>query len=151
MRWARTVGLTATVAAVGAMVTGCQKPPPSISVWSGTASLNAGAQCWAGDADSLTPQQCAQDILGGNRSEGVPTLPTQPGNTFGISVDPAVAEAGWQIRVDGQPVVRQTLETNYYRLVYATPDQPITVQVVAGRDAEIKGVWLIRLDPTSQA
>lgn len=151
MRWARTVGLTAAVAAVGAMVTGCEKPPPSISVWSGTESLNTGALCWAGDSSSLTPRQCAQDILGGSRSDGVPTLATQPGNTFGISVDPVVAEAGWQIRVDGQPVVRQTLETNYHRLVYATPDQPITVQIVAGRDAEIKGVWLVRLDPTSQA
>jgi hypothetical protein len=150
MRWARTFGVAAAAAAATTMVAGCQKPPPAISVWSGTNSINTPALCWAGDEDSLSAQQCAGDILQGTRSDGLPTLPTTVGSTFGISVDQAVADAGWQIRVDGQPIVPQILEDTYFRVVYSTPAQPITLQVVAGRDAEIKGVWLIKLDPGTQ-
>jgi hypothetical protein len=144
----RMFGVAALVAGTSALVTGCDKPPPAISVWSGTHSVNAPALCWAFDDAALTPQECASDILQGSRSDGLPSLPTSAGNTFGISVDPVVAEAGWQIRVDGQPVVEQTLNTNYYRLVYSTPPQPITLQIVAGQGAEAKGIWLVKLDPS---
>ena len=91
------------------------------------------------------------DLLGqaeaGTRNEGLPTLPTQPGSTFGISVDPAVAEVGWQIRVSGQPVTSTPIYENYYRLPYATPPQAINLQIVAGGTAGAKGVWLIKLEP----
>jgi hypothetical protein len=146
MRWARTVGMTGSAVAVAAMVTACEKPPPSITVWSGTHSVSAEALCWSFEETSLGEGQCAEDILQGSRAEGLPSLPAQPGNTLGISVDPVVAEAGWQIRAQGQPVVPETLETKYYRVTTSTPGQPVTLQVVAGREAQVQGVWLVALD-----
>jgi hypothetical protein len=151
MGWAKTIGVVLSTAATGALVVGCEKPPPAITVWSGTNSVYAPALCWAFEA-SLQRGECAEEIVQGRATDGVPTLAIQPGQTLGISVDPAVAEAGWQVRADGQPLTAQTLDTTYYRVVADnTPDQALTLQVVAGREAQVRGVFLVRLEPEAAA
>jgi hypothetical protein len=145
----KTIGLVVGLVLAGAGITGCEKPPPAISVWSGSDSVNVKAQCWSFEDAGLDARNCAQDILQGTRTDGLPSLPTQPGNTFGISVDPVVAESGWQVRVNGQSLTPEPLDTNYFRAAYAAPAQPIVLQVVAGGLGEIRGVWLLELDPTA--
>jgi len=147
MRSAKTIGVVLSAAAVGALVAGCEKPPPAITVWNGTGSVYAPALCWAFEG-SLQQGECAQEVIQGQAIDGVPTLTLAPGKTLGISVDPAVAEAGWQISADGQPLTAEPLDTTYYRVVADnTPDQALTLQVVAGREPEIRGVFLVRLQP----
>ena len=145
----KTIGLTVGLVLAGAGITACEKPPPAISVWSGSDSVNVAAQCWSFDDSGLDARNCAQDILQGTRTEGLPSLPTQPGNTFGISVDPVVAESGWQIRVNGQSLTQQPLETLYFRAPYSAPNQPIVLQVISGGLGDVRGVWLLQLDPTA--
>ncbi|MCH9720191.1 MAG: hypothetical protein K0U60_10020 [Actinomycetia bacterium] len=149
MGWARATGAIAAVTVASAMITSCEKPPPAVTVWSGSDSKYVPAQCWSFDDEPLDSRTCAEDILAGTRSDGLPTLPTQPGSTFGISVDPVVAEAGWQIRVSGQPVTTTPIYENYYRLPYATPPQTINLQIVAGGTSGTKGAWLVTLEPST--
>ena len=149
MGWARATGTIAALTIVGAVATACEKPPPAVTVWSGSDSKYVPALCWSFNEESLDSRNCAEDILSGSRTQGLPALPTQPGNTFGISVDPAVSEAGWQIQVNGQPVTSTPIYDNYYRLPYATPPQTITLQIVAGGTEGAKGIWLIKMEPTS--
>jgi len=148
MRWAQIVGATVGVIAV-ATLSGCEKPPPSVTVWSGTGSVNEAAQCWSFESANLGPDQCAADILQGNRATGVPTLPITSGNTVGISVDNEVAAAGWTPIIGGQKVLEQPITDTYFRFTMPLvgPEQPIPLQIVAGKDANIRGVWIFQLQP----
>lgn len=149
MRRSQALGL-AVVAGAAFSVSGCEKPPPAVSVFSGPASVHTEAACWAFDTDALAPGECAQDILQGSVEEGVPALTVQPGNTLGISVDEAVADAGWTIVWNGQTkVTQEPLTTSYFRFTLPLDlgADRVPVQVVAGREANVRGVWLVNLQP----
>lgn len=149
MRRAHAWGLVAL--AVGSIaLTGCEKPAPGISLFTGPASVRSEALCWAFDSPQLSPGDCAQEILDGSTTTGIQTIQALPGNTVGISVDPDVAEAGWNIVIGGQKVAPQPLTTNYFRftLPLQLGTQPLPIQVVAGADGAIRGVWIIALDPS---
>lgn len=150
MRRAQALGFAVVTAAAAMSLTGCEKPPPSVSVFSGTSTVHTEALCWAFDADQLSPGQCAEDLIAGRDTSRVPTLDVQDGNTVGISVDEVVAETGWTIgAVGGQPVTPEPLTTSYYRFTFgAGATEPILLQIVAGDSTQqMRGMWIVRLQP----
>lgn len=74
MRRAHVLGLTA-LAAASLTLTACEKPAPSVSVFSGPRSIHSEALCWAFESDQLTPGDCAAEILSGETTDGVQLLP----------------------------------------------------------------------------
>ncbi len=145
------IGLTA-LAAASLTLTGCEKPAPGVTVFTGTQSVHSEALCWAFDADQLSPGTCAADILQGQTTSGVQRLTATPGNVVGVSVDPAVAEAGWNIVIGGQKLSESPMTETYFR--FSLPDlpgqlgtEPVPLQVVAGQDTKIRGVWIVALQP----
>ena len=150
MRRGPVLGLTG-LAAVAMTVTGCEKPAPGITVFSGTSSVRSEALCWAFGSDQLTPGECADEIRRGQATQGSQTLPAVPGNTVGISVDPVVAESGWNIVIGGQSLSESPLTTNYFRftLPLQLGSQALPLQIVSGQDTKIRGVWIVGLQPES--
>lgn len=150
MRRAHVFGLAA-LAAASLTLTGCEKPAPGVSVFNGPASVRSEALCWAFDSDALSPGDCAQEILQGQTTTGVQALTAIPGDPVGISVDPAVAESGWTVRVNGQEVTSQPLTDTYFRFMLpdlpAPIQQPLLLQIVAGQNTKIRGVWIVALQP----
>lgn len=147
MRRAPAFGLAA-VAVATLTLSGCTKPTPTITVFSGTNSVHTEALCWA-ESGTVKPGECLADVMANRDVSGVPVLGVAGGNVVGISVDPQVAEAGWTIAaVGGQPITPTPLTTNYFRL---TLDQIMTekilLQITAGGD-QTRGVWVVQLDPT---
>lgn len=144
----RVLGLAGIAAAAAVTLTGCEKPSPSVSAFSGPRSIHTEALCWAFDSDQLTPGQCAEEILTGQATEGVATLDVTGGNTVGISVDPVVAETGWQLVINGQPATPE-LRTTYFRFpLGAILEEDLPIQVVAGSGGRQRGIWMIRLVPS---
>ncbi len=150
MRRAHVLGLAA-LAVASLTLTGCEKPAPGVSVFNGPQSVRSEALCWAFDSDQLSPGTCAQEILQGQTTTGVATMTAIPGDPVGISVDPDVAEAGWTVRINGQELTSAPLTDTYFR--FQLPDlpapiqQPLLVQVIAGQNTKIRGVWIIALTP----
>ncbi|MEZ5115936.1 MAG: hypothetical protein R2737_06680 [Candidatus Nanopelagicales bacterium] len=154
MTRARHVTLAATLVVAGLGLAACEKPAPSVSVFSGTTTQHREALCWSFDSDSLAPGSCAQDLVTkALEGDGVATIPVVPGETIGISVDTVVAEAGWTPVIGGQKLVQTPLEGTYYRFVYPdlqeVPADGLSLQVVAGRDTKTRGVWVFRLAPAN--
>lgn len=150
MRRAQALGFALVTATAALSLTGCEKPPPSVSLFSGTTSVHTEALCWAFDSDTLAPGQCAEDLISGRDTSRVPTLDVQDGNTVGISVDEVVAETGWTISaVGGQSVTPQPLTTSYYRFTFGGgATEPILLQIVAGQNtSQMRGLWIVRLQP----
>lgn len=134
-----------------AALTGCQKPAPAISMWTGTNSINETALCWAFDSDQLQPESCAEEILQGRKTDGLAILEPVAGNTVGISVDKAVAEAGWTVSIAGQTITPTPLNQTYFRFTFPLGVQAtgVPVQVVAGKDGMTKGIWSVLLIPAT--
>lgn len=150
MRRIQAVGLAGIAVATAVTLTGCEKPAPSVSVFSGPSSINAEALCWAFDADQLAPGQCADEILSGQSADQAASLEVVPGNTVGISVDPVVAEAGWQLVISGQPAT-QELTTTYFRFpLNPVMQEEMPIQIVAGSGGRQRGIWSIKLVPAQQ-
>jgi len=147
----RLVALAATAAAAGLLLTGCEKPAPGVSVFSGTTTEWREAVCWAFESSSLEPGDCAQDVITeASTGDGVARIPVLPGETIGISVDPKVAEQGWTPVIGQQRLTSTPLETTYFRFTYPDlqelPADGVLLQVVAGRGESTKGIWVFRLD-----
>src|SRR4051794_35746426 len=97
----------AALAVLPTVLSGCEKPDPAVTAWSGTTSVRADPVCWQHEGNAaLGTGDCASDILNAaSEGQGVQTLDVRPGSTVGISVDPAVADSGWSVQIGSQTVV----------------------------------------------
>lgn len=143
----------AMVVASPVLLSGCQKPNPGVTIWSGTSSEHTQAVCWQAEEDTaLTPRECAEDVLAtAAAGSGIPVLDVSPGNTVGISVDPVVAESGWSAQIAGQTLVTDVTET-YHRFTFpeqvATTGEGFTLQVIAtASPTGARGHWFFQLVP----
>jgi hypothetical protein len=145
--------LLSIAAVAGLALTGCTKPQPAITIWSGVTSLNTDPICWAGGNDTVDPSACAAEILRGDGVDGATLFEAAAGNTVGFSVDPEIAEAGWNILVEGaegqpQPITPAPLTSTYYRFTFpSTGAEGLPLQIVAGTDGQIEGIWSFRITP----
>lgn len=150
-RRSRVAGVV-VAASAALLLSGCEKPAPGVSVFSGTTTEWRQAVCWAFESEALEPGDCAQDLLTeASSGDVVARIPVVPGDTIGISVDPTVAEAGWTPVIGQQRLTSTPLDTTYYRFTYPdlqeVPAEGVLLQVVAGRGESTKGIWVFRLDP----
>lgn len=149
----------ALVALSPLVLAGCEKPYPGVTVWSGTSSEHVAALCWQPEeVGGLTAKECAQDVLDtAGSGQGVAAIEVRPGNTFGISVDPVVAEAGWSVRIAGQTLATNLTET-YHRFTFpedpqvweqATTEGPgYTMQIIAAAKPNgARGYWFVQVLP----
>lgn len=151
----RLVTCVATGALAGAAMlslAACEKPAPGVTVVSGMTSAYRAALCWSFDGTPLNPETCAQDVVT-NALEGeqVARIPIIPGTTIGISVDPAVADAGWYPVVGSQRLTQEPVYSTYYRFTYPdlqpVPANGVALQVVAGKGEATQGLWVFQLVP----
>lgn len=150
-RRSRLAGAAVLGAAAVLLLSGCEKPAPGVSVFSGTSTEWREAVCWAFDAEALEPGDCAQELLTeASARDVVARIPIVPGDTIGISVDPKVADAGWTPVIGQQRLTSTPLDTTYYRFTYPdlqeVPADGVLLQIVAGRGESTKGIWVFRLD-----
>jgi hypothetical protein len=134
-------------------LSGCEKPNPGVTVWSGTSSEHVQALCWQPDDNAaLGDRECAQDVLArASSGEGVATLEVSPGDTVGISVDRVVADNGWSVQIAGQTLAAGLTDT-YYRFTFpeqvATGGTGYTLQVIAAAQGTgSRGYWFFQLLP----
>lgn len=156
MKRARTALILAGSVLLAASLTGCDKPNPGATVFSGTTSQFQRAVCWASEGTTSNIGDCAQSaIASAQQSGGIPTIPAIPGDVVGISVDPVVADSGWQINLVTQAGADQVPSTpftgTYLRYVIPQtteiPASGILLGLVAGKGAAPQGLWLFKIVP----
>ena len=81
----------------------------------------------------------------------VAAIPVIPGQVIGISVDPAVADAGWFPVIGSQRLTQRPITSTYYRFTYPdlqeVPVDGVSLQVVAGSEGTL-GLWVFQLVPS---
>lgn len=150
----------ALAAAVSALaLSACDKPAPSVTIFSGTTSEHREALCWSFDPDrAYTAEDCVVDVAAAQSQESVfdaldeylATLEVAAGDVVGISVDPEVADAGWSVTINGRPLHRELITETYFR--FTMPPQPLRrgsaelqVRAAAEDGTSARGFWVFRL------
>jgi hypothetical protein len=144
------------VAVLVVTVSGCQKPAPGATVFSGTQSANREAICWSPDADQVVTQADCSITLestdGFNQQliDKVPIISTAPGETVGISVDAVVADSGWRVTVNGRSLSREPITDKYFN--FTMPPQPLrrgdaqlVIQAMTSDGDGVRGNWIFGL------
>ncbi len=118
---ARPVVAVAAAAMAAATLTACEKPMPSVSVWSGTTTQRVSAACWSFDPDVSLTGEDADDCLAG-AAENVQELEVEAGQRIGISVDPAVAENGWLPTIGESRLTADPVDGTYFGFAISEQD-----------------------------
>ena len=147
------------VVAVTAL-SGCDKPAPGATVFSGTDSANREAICWSADAnESFTESDCSISLqstqdFNDRLLDKVAIIPTTPGDTVGISVDSAVTENGWRVTINGRQLSRDPLTDHYFK--FTMPPQPLrrgdaqlVIQALTDDGSGVRGSWIFGLSDTN--
>jgi len=159
----RTAVMLAVLLTAAATLTGCEKPRPLATVFSGSASVAREALCWSSEpAEPLDAADCLVDEGSGTLSDPdaakltdyVATLTVNSGQTIGISVDPEVAESGWSVSVNGRRRNADLINSTYFRFELSERDfrgTSLELQVIAPTSdlTERRGLWVFRLQPAS--
>lgn len=136
------------------VMTGCMKPLPGATVFSGSNSQHRQATCWAFDAEELGAGDCAQDLIAqAAEGDAVSVVSVIPGDIVGISVEPVVAETGWFVVLGDQRMTADPVTSTYYRFTFPEtleiPTEGILLQIVASTGVGARGIWVFKLDEAS--
>ena len=145
--------LSLTVSAL-LLLSGCTKPLPNATVFSGSNSQNRQATCWAFETEELGTGDCAQDLIAqAATGDAVSVVSVFPGDTVGISVDPAVAETGWFVVLGDKRLNANPITSLYYRFTFPEtreiPAEGELLQIYASTGVGARGIWIFKLDQAS--
>jgi hypothetical protein len=133
------------VAATAALAS-CEKPPPGVTVFTGTSSQRLAPTCFSWDGQ-INAEECITQAAQKAASGQTKALDVVAENVVGISVDPAIAEQGWYPSIAGQRLTQDTLTTTYFRFSFPRgPASPEGYPLAVISEGEEKGVWAVRMD-----
>lgn len=144
------------VAAAGAVSAGllvlsaCEKPTPIATITVGTSSVNSEATCY-NDGNALNTAILA-DCL---KNTDITSIKVDPDETVRFGVDPAVADSGWTILMNGQPLTDSSNKTYrtipgsvFFNAQYGAQGNATLVSIKEG-EKEVKGLWSFKLKKDS--
>ena len=144
----RLLAAVAATSAAAALLTGCEKPAPTVTVVSGGTSIYTEASAFCFDEEqTLEGGECAQ------RSTELTELAVRPGERVGIDVDGELADRGWQLIIadpqDPQRTQASGTITDHYFPFTAPGIAPesrllLTIRTVDAEDAPT-GEWQFAL------
>lgn len=144
--------LTSGVAASSLLLlSGCDKPDPMVAVQSGPSEDHVDAVCWARDAKAISPTTCANRLDPAALAERQGVVRVRAGDSIGISVDPEVADAGWQAQIGDGALSARRLTTTYFRFGpigeqdLANAPLALRIYAFAGSGNTPRGLWTFTL------
>ncbi|MFJ6570042.1 DUF2771 domain-containing protein [Streptomyces sp. NPDC091292] len=149
-----TAGRRRAAAAVGVVAAGlltltaCEKPTPLATITVSDISMNAEAVCYN---DGKTIQ--ASDLQNCLKDKNLKALTFDPDETVRFGVDPEIADKGWTILLNGQPLTDSSKKTYrtipgsvFFNQQYGATGNSSTVSVVEGGDDKVTGLWSFKLN-----
>ncbi|MER6343643.1 DUF2771 domain-containing protein [Streptomyces sp. NPDC001595] len=144
------------VAAAGAVSAGllvlsaCDKPTPMSTITVGSDSVSAEATCYQ-DGKSLNNEALAKCL----KEEDIKSITVDPDETVRFGVDPEVADEGWTILMNGQPLTDSSKKTYrtipgsvFFNAQYGAQGDSTLVSIREG-EQEVTGLWSFKLKKDS--
>ncbi|MFD9460003.1 DUF2771 domain-containing protein [Streptomyces sp. NPDC060027] len=148
-RAARRRRAAATVGAVSAgllVLSACDKPTPLATITVGDNSVSSETDCY-NDGDAVKPADLAKCL----KDKDIKSIKVDPDETVRFGVDPDIADKGWTILMNGQPLTDASTKT--YRTIpgsvffneqYGATGNSTLVSIKEG-DKTVSGLWTFKL------
>ncbi|MDF3300464.1 DUF2771 domain-containing protein [Streptomyces tropicalis] len=144
------------VAAAGAVTAGllalsaCQKPTPLSTITVGRSTVSSEATCY-NDGNALKAADLAKCLKG----TGIKSIKVDPDDTVRFGVDPKIADKGWTILMNGQPLTDSSTKTYrtipgsvFFNAQYGASGNSTLVSIKEG-DKNVTGLWSFKLTKDS--
>ncbi|MGC9541735.1 DUF2771 domain-containing protein [Streptomyces sp. UG1] len=141
------------VAAAGAVSAGllvlsaCEKPTPLATITTGTASVHSEATC-GGEGETLKTEALAKCL----KDKDIESIKVDPEETVRFGVDPEIADEGWTILMNGQPLTDSSKKTYrtvpgsvFFNAQYGASGSSTLVTIKEG-EQDVTGLWSFKLE-----
>lgn len=140
------------VAALGAVSAGllvlsaCDKPTPLATITVGDKSVSSETDCYNDGKEVKTADlaKCLKD-------SGIKSIKVDPDDTVRFGVDPKIADKGWTILMNGQPLTESSKKTYrtipgsvFFNAQYGASGNSTLVSIREG-DTPVTGLWSFKL------
>ncbi|MGW1158722.1 DUF2771 domain-containing protein [Streptomyces sp. NPDC002513] len=150
LRSRRAVAALGAVSAGLLLLSACNKPTPLATVTVGTDSVNSQTECY-NDGKEVAAADLAKCL----QSKDIKTISVDPDATVRFGVDPAIADNGWTILMNGQPLTDSSKKTYrtipgsvFFNAQYGASGNTTTVSVKEGEN-KVTGLWTFKLKKES--
>ncbi|WP_369271804.1 DUF2771 domain-containing protein [Streptomyces sp. R11] len=152
----RVVRRRRALAAAGAVSAGllvlsaCDKPTPLATVTVGSSSVHSQATC-GGEGKAVK----TADLAGCLKDKGIESIKVDPDETVRFGVDPEIADEGWTILMNGQPLTDSSTKTYrtvpgsvFFNAQYGASGDSTLVSIKEG-EQDVTGLWSFKLEKDS--
>ncbi len=147
MRRRRAVAAAGVVSAGLLVLSACDKPTPVATVTVGQDSVNAEATC-GGEGKTLK----SADLTKCLKDKGINSISVDPDETVRFGVDPEIADEGWTILMNGQPLTDSSTKTYrtipgsvFFNAQYGAQGNSTLVSIKEG-EKDASGLWNFKLE-----
>ena len=144
------------VAALGAVSAGllvlsaCDKPTPLATITVGKSSVSSETDCY-NDGKEVKTADLAKCLKGTD----IKSIKVDPDETVRFGVDPKIADNGWTILMNGQPLTDSSKKTYrtipgsvFFNAQYGASGNSTLVSIKEG-DKTVKGLWSFKFKKDS--
>jgi hypothetical protein len=150
LRSRRAVAAFGAVSAGLLLLSACNKPSPLATVTVGTNSVNSSTDCYK-DGKEVPTGDLAKCLT----SKDNKSIKVDPDETVRFGVDPAIADKGWTILMNGQPLTDSSTKTYrtipgsvFFNAQYGASGNSTTVSIKEG-DKTVTGLWSFKFEKAS--
>ncbi|MFI1731398.1 DUF2771 domain-containing protein [Streptomyces acidicola] len=139
----------ATLGAVSAgllVLSACEKPTPMATVTVGTNSVSSETDCY-NDGKAVPTAELAKCL----KSKDIKSIKVDPDETVRFGVDPNIADKGWTILMNGQPLTDTSTKTYrtipgsvFFNAQYGAQGNTTVVSIQQG-ETNVTGLWSFKL------
>ncbi|MFE0510134.1 DUF2771 domain-containing protein [Streptomyces sp. NPDC058964] len=150
VRRRRAVAAAGAVSAGLLVLSACEKPSPMATITVGTSSVSSEATCY-NDGNTLDTAAIAKCIT----AKDIKSIKVDPDETVRFGVDPKIADSGWTILMNGQPLTDSSNKTYrtipgsvFFNAQYGASGNTTTVSIKEG-EKTVQGLWSFKLKKDS--
>ncbi|MEV7994084.1 DUF2771 domain-containing protein [Streptomyces sp. NPDC086077] len=146
VRRRRAVAAAGAVSAGLLVLSACDKPSPMSTITVGSSSVSSEATCYDDGAVLKTTE-----LSGCLKDTGIKTISVDPDETVRFGVDPKIADQGWTILMNGQPLTDASTKTYrtipgsvFFNAQYGAQGNSTLVSIKEG-EQDVTGLWSFKL------
>ncbi|WP_030382288.1 MULTISPECIES: hypothetical protein [unclassified Streptomyces] len=144
VRRRRAVAAAGAVSAGLLLLSACDKPTPRATITVGKDSVSSEASCYNDDDKALSTSELQSCI----KDKDIESIKVDPDATVRFGVDPDIADKGWTILMNGQPLVDSSTKTYrtipgsvFFNAQYGASGDSTKVSIQEGTDKKATGLW----------
>ncbi|MFE1749523.1 DUF2771 domain-containing protein [Streptomyces anandii] len=150
VRRRRAVAAAGAVSAGLLVLSACSKPTPLSTITVGRDSVSSEATCY-NDGNAIKTADLAKCL----KDTDIKSIKVDPDETVRFGVDPKIADQGWTILMNGQPLTDSSKKTYrtipgsvFFNAQYGASGNSTLVSIKEG-EKDVKGLWSFKLQKES--